>query len=171
MLITVPNRNQFVIMSLRLCKNVYVTTGNTAENIYLDPQGCRACIPKPAVNSVGQTSVYNTASLGCSILLLFLMLFKFSRNKITENMSSDNIWCYRLLSYSPTSCNLNSMYFCTTGMLYILKHLCLIGMAICIVKGTVQRKLTWVKSGINRRLMIWAWAAWGLFYILRVLGP
>jgi hypothetical protein len=37
--------------------------------------------------------------------------------------------------------------------------------------GTVQRKLTWVKGGINRKLMIWAWAAWGLFYILRGLGP
>jgi hypothetical protein len=33
-----------------------------------------------------------------------------------------------------------------------------------IIKGTVQQKLAWVKSGINRRLMIWAWAAWGLFY-------
>jgi hypothetical protein len=38
-------------------------------------------------------------------------------------------------------------------------------------EGTVQRKLTWVKSGINRKLLIWAWAAWGLFYILRGLGP
>jgi hypothetical protein len=37
--------------------------------------------------------------------------------------------------------------------------------------GTVQRKLKWVKSGINRKLMIWTWAAWGLFYILRGLGP
>jgi hypothetical protein len=40
-----------------------------------------------------------------------------------------------------------------------------------IFTGTVQRKLAWVKSGINRKLMIWAWAAWGLFYILRGLGP
>jgi hypothetical protein len=39
------------------------------------------------------------------------------------------------------------------------------------IKGTVQRKLTWVKSGINRKLMIWACAAWGLFFILRGLGP
>jgi hypothetical protein len=39
------------------------------------------------------------------------------------------------------------------------------------IKGTAQRKLTWVKSGINRKLMIWAWAAWGLFYFLRGLGP
>jgi hypothetical protein len=39
------------------------------------------------------------------------------------------------------------------------------------IKGTVQRKLTWVKSGIYRKLVIWAWAAWGLFYILRGLGP
>jgi hypothetical protein len=39
------------------------------------------------------------------------------------------------------------------------------------VKGTVQRKLTRVLSGINQKLMIWAWAAWGLFYILRSLGP
>jgi hypothetical protein len=38
-------------------------------------------------------------------------------------------------------------------------------------KGTVQRKLTWVKSGINRKLMIWTWAAWGLFDILGSLGP
>jgi hypothetical protein len=38
-------------------------------------------------------------------------------------------------------------------------------------KGTVQRKLTGVLSGINRKLMIWDWAAWGLFYILRGLGP
>jgi hypothetical protein len=43
--------------------------------------------------------------------------------------------------------------------------------AIFIIKGTVQWKLTWVKSGINRKLLIWAWAAWGLFYILRGLGP
>jgi hypothetical protein len=28
-------------------------------------------------------------------------------------------------------------------------------------KGTVQRKLRGVLSGINRKLMIWAWAAWG----------
>jgi hypothetical protein len=35
------------------------------------------------------------------------------------------------------------------------------------LKGTVQRKLTWVKSGINRKLLTWAWAAWALFYILR----
>jgi hypothetical protein len=40
-----------------------------------------------------------------------------------------------------------------------------------VIKGTVQQKLTWVKSGINRKLMIWAWAAWGLVYILRGLGP
>jgi hypothetical protein len=38
-------------------------------------------------------------------------------------------------------------------------------------KGTVQRKLTWVKSGIKGKLMIWASAAGGLFYILRGLGP
>jgi hypothetical protein len=31
------------------------------------------------------------------------------------------------------------------------------------LKGTVQRKLTWVQSGINRKLMIWSLAAWGLF--------
>jgi hypothetical protein len=36
------------------------------------------------------------------------------------------------------------------------------------IKGTVQRKLTWVKSGINRKFMI---GAWFLFYILRGLGP
>jgi hypothetical protein len=29
------------------------------------------------------------------------------------------------------------------------------------LKGTVQRKLRGVLSGINRKLMIWAWAAWG----------
>jgi hypothetical protein len=40
-----------------------------------------------------------------------------------------------------------------------------------IFKGTVQRKLTWVKNGIIRRLMIWAWAIWGLFYILMGLDP
>jgi hypothetical protein len=40
-----------------------------------------------------------------------------------------------------------------------------------IIKGTVQRKLTGVKSGINRKLIIWAWASWGLFYILRGLDP
>jgi hypothetical protein len=34
--------------------------------------------------------------------------------------------------------------------------------------GTVQQKLTWVKSDINRKLMI---SAWGLFYTLRGLGP
>jgi hypothetical protein len=38
-------------------------------------------------------------------------------------------------------------------------------------EGSVQQKLTGVKSGINRKLMIWAWAAWGLFDILRGLGP
>jgi hypothetical protein len=38
-------------------------------------------------------------------------------------------------------------------------------------KGTVQRKLTWIKNGIIRKLMIWAWAAWGLFFILRGPGP
>jgi hypothetical protein len=32
-----------------------------------------------------------------------------------------------------------------------------------MVKGTVQRKLTWVKSGINRQLMIWQPVAWYLF--------
>jgi hypothetical protein len=42
---------------------------------------------------------------------------------------------------------------------------------VSYLKGTVQRKLTWVKSGVNRKLVIWAWAAWGLFYILRGLGP
>jgi hypothetical protein len=36
--------------------------------------------------------------------------------------------------------------------------------------GTAQQKLTGVKSGIKQKLMIWAWAAWGLFYILRGLG-
>jgi hypothetical protein len=40
-----------------------------------------------------------------------------------------------------------------------------------VIKGTVQRKLTGVLSGINQKLMIWAWAALGLFYILRGLGP
>jgi hypothetical protein len=40
-----------------------------------------------------------------------------------------------------------------------------------VFKGTVQRKLTWVKSGINRKLRAWAWAAWGSFYILKGLGP
>jgi hypothetical protein len=38
-------------------------------------------------------------------------------------------------------------------------------------KGTVQQKLTGVLSGINRKLMFWAWAAYGLFYILRGLVP
>jgi hypothetical protein len=38
-------------------------------------------------------------------------------------------------------------------------------------KGTVQRKLTGVLSGVNRKLMILAWVALGLFYILRGLGP
>jgi hypothetical protein len=43
----------------------------------------------------------------------------------------------------------------------------------CIVyglKGTVQRKLTWVKSGINRQLMICQSVPW-YFFILKSLGP
>jgi hypothetical protein len=30
-----------------------------------------------------------------------------------------------------------------------------------ILKGTVQRKLRAVLSGIDRKHIIWAWAAWG----------
>jgi hypothetical protein len=38
-------------------------------------------------------------------------------------------------------------------------------------KGTVQRKLTWVKSGINRQLMICQSVAWYFFLNLKSLGP
>jgi hypothetical protein len=34
-----------------------------------------------------------------------------------------------------------------------------------LLKGTVQRKLTRVKRGINRKLMIWAWAV-GVYFTL-----
>jgi hypothetical protein len=33
--------------------------------------------------------------------------------------------------------------------------------ASIVFKGTVQRKLRGVLSGINRKQMIWAWTAWG----------
>jgi hypothetical protein len=39
-----------------------------------------------------------------------------------------------------------------------LMHAFLVRMSL---KGTVQRKLRGVLSGINRKHVIWAWAAWG----------
>jgi hypothetical protein len=53
----------------------------------------------------------------------------------------------------------------------IIYYLIIIVLQFLEFKGTVQRKLSWVKSGINRKLMIWAWAAWGLFYTLRGISP
>jgi hypothetical protein len=38
-------------------------------------------------------------------------------------------------------------------------------------KGTVQRKLAWVQSGINRQLIICQSVAWYFYFILKDLGP
>jgi hypothetical protein len=37
--------------------------------------------------------------------------------------------------------------------------------------GTVQRKLTWVKSGIKRQLMMCQSVAWYFYFILKSFEP
>jgi hypothetical protein len=43
----------------------------------------------------------------------------------------------------------------------VIRDLCFENGFRDLLKGTVQQKLRGVLSGINRKLMIWAWAAWG----------